>query len=167
MQLQGSKFSNFPAIRRKRRRCFCRHANPINTALSIVALTAISARRMGRILVSAPAVSLVRNVLEPFNGTHNWRAFQSTHGLPSMSRAAAIRCGSLMQDWQGSPESSAHSSLGYRTPNQYAQALANQFDGGCGRPKPRAARRDGIFALPVRFDRRDAVRERKHYKRDS
>ena len=34
-----------------------------------------------------------------------------------------------------------HSALGYRTPNQYAQELANQFDGGCGAPKPRAARR--------------------------
>jgi Integrase core domain len=34
-----------------------------------------------------------------------------------------------------------HSALGYRTPNQYAQALANQFDGGLRAPKPRAARR--------------------------
>jgi putative transposase len=29
-----------------------------------------------------------------------------------------------------------HSSLGYRTPNKYAQALANQFDGGCAPPNP-------------------------------
>ena len=29
-----------------------------------------------------------------------------------------------------------HSSLGYRTPNQYAQELANQFDGGCAPPNP-------------------------------
>jgi hypothetical protein len=29
-----------------------------------------------------------------------------------------------------------HSALGYRTPNQYAQALANQFDGGCAPPNP-------------------------------
>ena len=76
-----------------------------------------------------------------------WRAFQSTHGLPSMSSAVAIRCGSLMQDWQGSPASSPHSSLGYRTPNQHAQALANQFDEDCAPPNPAPLRRDGIFAL--------------------
>jgi hypothetical protein len=29
-----------------------------------------------------------------------------------------------------------HSALGYRTPNQYAQELANQFDGGCAPPNP-------------------------------
>jgi Integrase core domain/Transposase len=34
-----------------------------------------------------------------------------------------------------------HSALGYRTPNQYAQELANQFDRGLRAPKPRAARR--------------------------
>jgi hypothetical protein len=61
--------------------------------------------------------------------------------------------GSLMQDWQASPASSPHSSLGYRTPNEYAQALAKQFDGGLRAPKPRAARRDGIFALSVQVIR--------------
>ena len=29
-----------------------------------------------------------------------------------------------------------HSALGYRTPNQYAQELANQFAGGCAPPNP-------------------------------
>ena len=29
-----------------------------------------------------------------------------------------------------------HSSLGYRTPNQYARQLTNQFDGGCAPPNP-------------------------------
>jgi transposase InsO family protein len=40
-----------------------------------------------------------------------------------------------------------HSALGYRTPNQYAQELANQFDGGCA-PKPRAARRGTRGFMP-------------------
>jgi hypothetical protein len=34
-----------------------------------------------------------------------------------------------------------HSSLDYRTPLEYAAALANQSDGGCAPPKPCAARR--------------------------
>ena len=51
----------------------------------------------------------------------------------------------ILESWRVEyNERRPHSSLGYRTPNQYAQVLANQFDGGCAPQTPRRSPRQAF-----------------------